>query len=143
MIDDGVLYSHFSDVRDIPWRWKNFTAQELSSNGGGEYYHHPDSLTAIQGARDDTGKAIHVNSGHRSWIHNLAVGGSPRSAHLYIAFDIHTGNHDRFELYGSLRRRGFSSFGFYETFIHADMRLGRMWYGSEEAKRIWALDVEL
>jgi len=136
-ITDGILYSHFSDVRDIPWRWKNFTAQELSSNGGGEYYHHEATLDAAQACRDALGLPMVINSGHRSWLHNIAVGGAPRSAHLYIAADIPTGSHDRYELYTTLKRAGFTSFGFYETFIHTDMRPERMWYGSEGAKRIW------
>ncbi len=137
-ITDGILYSHFSDVRDIPWRWKNFTAQELSSNGGGEYYHHEATLDAAQACRDALGLPMVINSAHRDWLHNLAVGGEPRSAHLHIALDISLMGHGMHKLFTSLKRAGFTSFGFYETFIHTDMRLGRRWYGSHRARLQWA-----
>jgi zinc D-Ala-D-Ala carboxypeptidase len=79
---------------------------------------------------------VRINSAHRDWLHNIAIGGAPRSAHLYIAFDVPFD--DPGELYEAAKKAGFQSFGFYETFLHMDMRPDRMWFGSEKAKEIWA-----
>ena len=138
MIDNGTLYSHYSDVDAIPWPWPNFSAFELSSHGTGEYYHHVETVTALQECRDLLGKPLFINSAHRDWLHNLAVNGSPRSAHLFIAVDISLKNHDIYHLYNALVATGFTSFGFYETFIHADLRPGRKWFGSHQAQMQWA-----
>jgi len=136
-LSDGVLYSHWTDVLEIPWPYRNFQPHEFASGGNGELYWHELTFKAIQLARDIIGHPLYVNSAHRDWLHNLAIGGAPRSAHLYIALDISTRDQDRARIYHALLKAGFKSFGFYETFIHVDMRPGRRWYGSARARAIW------
>lgn len=139
-LSDGILYSSWKDVKDLPqWgaRWHNFEPWEFASRDTGEFYWHPRSFDAIQRARTMLGAPVVVNSAHRTWVHNIAVGGAPRSAHLWVAFDISTRKHNLATLYTVLRAAGFKSFGFYTSFIHVDLRPGRMWYGSKEAKAIW------
>jgi len=46
-IYDGVLYSHWKDVQSKPWRWPNFTPEELASNGNGEFYWHEPTFDAL------------------------------------------------------------------------------------------------
>jgi zinc D-Ala-D-Ala carboxypeptidase len=144
MIGNGNLFTSATDFLTlrIPWRWKNFTPLELSSPNSGEYYHHIATLDAIQSARDILGRPLVINSGHRDWLHNIAVRGAPRSAHLWIAVDISLIGQSPWELYRVLKAVGFSSFGLYKNFIHADLRPGRLWYGSEEAREKWTVLIE-
>jgi len=134
---DGALYSHWSAFPMSEWKWKNFTPKELASKGNGEFYYHPRTLNALQKARSALGKPLYINSGHRDWLHNLAVGGVPRSAHLWLACDISTRGHNLAQLRAILMASGFKTFGYYNRFIHADLRPGRLWYGSQEAKTQW------
>lgn len=134
---DGVMFRRYTDLPKSWWQWENFLPHEFACRRTGEFYYHARTFESFQKSRTNLGKAHHINSGHRSRLYNTAVGGAPRSAHLLIAGDVSTRNHDRFELYLSLKLAGFRSFGFYSNFIHADHRLGRMWYGSHAAKRIW------
>lgn len=132
-----MLYDHYSDV-DVfeKWRWPNFTAEELSCKCCGEYYHDEYSLDMLQAARTAWGKPFKVNSGHRCEKHNHTVGGSLKSAHLKIAFDLAILNrkHKRGML-EALHNAGFTTFGLYSTFIHTDRRPWRLWIMGD--KRIW------
>lgn len=137
-LSDGILYSKWRDIFGAHvWRWKNFTPREFASKRDGEFYWHPRTFDAIQRARDSFGRPLIVNSAHRSWLRNAAIGGAPRSAHLFIAIDVSTIGYSRADVYQALVSAGFESFGFYVNFIHADLRPGRRWHGSVEAKRIW------
>ena len=134
-LSGGVLYSHWRDIKH--WHWKNFKPSEFASKSNGEFYWHIKTFDAIQRAREILGKPVYINSAHRDWLYNIAVGGAPRSAHLFIALDISTRGHNRAEVYNALTEAGFKSFGFYKTFIHADMRPNRRWFGSVAAKAVW------
>lgn len=135
-LSDGILFSD-TNISGLNWKWKNFTPAEFSSKNNGEFYWHTRTFDAIQKARETIGKPLVINSAHRDWLHNAAIGGAPRSAHLYIALDVSTRGHSRGEVYHALLDAGFTSFGFYRHFIHVDLRPGRRWYGSIEARRIW------
>jgi len=139
MLSDGVLYSHWTDALDLDWPWKDFIPVELSCKRDGEFYLHRRSFNALQSARDILGRPMYVNSGHRSWLHNIAVGGVPLSSHRFFAGDISlVGFADMLaRLYQTLRTVGFTGFGFYNTFIHVDMGRGRFWFGSDSAKAMW------
>lgn len=141
MIQDRVLYSHWVDVIDLGWPYANFTPKELACNKTGEFYMDRAPIGALQVARKRLDKPIYLNSAHRSWLHNIAVGGAPKSQHLKIAFDISLKNFvgmERF-LYEILKLVGFTGFGFYNTFIHVDMGRGRMWFGSDSAYAKWSV----
>lgn len=133
----GFLAAGVHDVSRLPWRWTKFEPHEFASKGNGEIYWHEPTFDAIQRTRDILGAPININSAHRDWLHNIAVGGAPRSAHLFIALDVSTRGHDRAVLWKALRLAGFMSAGFYNTFIHCDLRRGRRWYGSLSAKKLW------
>lgn len=139
-LSDGVLYSHWTDVLELDWPWVNFTPVELASKREGEFYLHKRSFDALQFVRTALGRPLYINSGHRSWLHNLMVGGAPRSGHLFFAADISlVGLMDVLAfLYQTLKRAGFKGFGFYETFLHVDMGRGRFWFSSDAAKELWA-----
>lgn len=135
----GVIYSHYNLA---PWdkeRWPNFTAKELSCPCCGEYYHHGPTLDAIQFVRNDIGKPVFINSGHRCWRHNAEVGGAPLSQHKKIALDLSTKNHDKHELKKACVKAGFKGFGHYMTFLHVDMGRKRWWVSSKGAAKLWKL----
>lgn len=133
-----MLYAHWSAA---PWdgaRWPSFTAREVACRASGEYFHDPASFDALQRARDALGAPLRVTSGHRSAAHNAAIGGAPLSAHLAFAADVALDGRDPRALCEAARAAGFSSFGFYTTFIHLDRRRpARRWFGSHEAKERW------
>lgn len=139
-LSDGVLYSHWTDVLDLPWPWPNFTPAELASRREGEFYMHHRSNNALQRFRRMVGQAVYINSAHRSWLHNIAVGGAPLSSHRYIAFDISlAGFRDRLSfMYAALKAVGFTGFGFYSNFIHVDLGRKRLWFASDEAMNYWS-----
>ena len=137
-LDDGTLYRSWVDASHLPWPYSNFSREELASRSNGEFYEHHRTFAAIQSARTRLGKPVYINSAHRDWLHNIAIGGAPLSAHLFIALDVSLRGHDKLALYRVLKSVGFTSFGFYETFIHVDMRPGRSWYGSPQARDAWA-----
>ena len=118
------------------WRWPNFSPKELSCPCCGEYYHCPLTLDRLQKAREIFGDALSVNSAHRCRRHNRRVGGALNSCHLRIAIDLSLRGRDRHMVHSALVNAGFTTFGFYNTFIHTDIRPYRRWYG-KGAKQIW------
>jgi uncharacterized protein YcbK (DUF882 family) len=68
-------------------------------------------------------KAIIINSGYRSELHNKEVGGAVDSPHLRgMALDIHCNESVfRFNLIGELMISGFSRIGIAKNFIHVDI----------------------
>ena len=124
-----TMYKHYSMVPDEAWRWKNFAPTELACRCCGELYVGCESMDMLQRARDEWGRPLVIYSGHRCLKHNTEVGGAANSQHLKIAFDIAIGRYDRYDLLACLKRAGFSTFGYYETFIHTDIRPGKWWFG--------------
>ena len=94
-------------------------------------------MDCLQTARDKVARPFRILSGHRCSLHNARVGGAPLSQHLTLAVDISLTGHDRAELYQALLSSGFRGFGFYNTFIHADLGPQRRWFGSWKAKDLW------
>ena len=132
-----MIITHYSLVDWDSERWPNFRPSEFACKSSGEFYHDPESFDMIQRARKITGRPYRINSAHRSALHNARVGGAPLSQHKKMAFDISTIGHDRHSLLNDLKRAGFSSFGLYQTFIHADKRKNRLWYGGEYSRKLW------
>lgn len=94
-------------------------------------------MDALQAARGQVGRPFHILSAHRCSLHNARVGGAPRSQHLRIAVDIALRGHDPGALYAALHDAGFTGFGFYATFLHADMGPTRQWFGTRKARTLW------
>jgi len=131
-----MLYSHYSEYQGA-WRWPNFSLKELSCPHCGEYWHDPTSLDQLQRARAAANRPFTINSAHRCYFHNLKVGGTPSSQHKKIAFDISLRGHNKHELLDTLRAAGFTTFGYYQTFIHTDIRPNRRWYSGSLARELW------
>jgi len=130
---------HLQHYSLSPWdgkRWPNFTPKEFACKASGEFYYWPNFFDRLQWARTAAGKPFKINSGHRSYLHNLAVGGSPASQHLTLACDISLEGHDKHELRIILREAGFKGFGYYNSFIHVDLGRSRFWFGAG-AKENW------
>lgn len=122
-----MMYRHW---KDAPWdksRWPNFHPSEFACHHCGEFYYDPSAFDMYQAARTAANIPFVVNSGHRCWRHNAAIGGAPRSQHKKIAFDTAVNNRTKSVILRALREAGFSTFGFYGTFIHTDPRPGRRW----------------
>lgn len=132
-----MLIKHYSEVTWDSARWPNFSPQEFSCRHCGEFWYAEEYFDAIQMVRDILGRPVRLFSAHRCWKHNANVGGAPLSEHKKIALDIGIALHNKARLLYALKQAGFSSFGFYGTFIHVDMRPGRRW-ATEEGRRIWA-----
>jgi len=136
-----MIIKHYSMS---PWdeeRWPNFHPSEkrMHCKCCGEFFYDEESFDLLQKARTIAGKPFKINSGHRCASYNKSLeksGSAKNSQHLQIAFDISTDGHDRKELYEALKEAGFTTFGFYKTFIHTDKRPNRRWYG-KGAKEIW------
>ena len=82
-------YTHWRDVSENAWRWKNFSPAEIACRGSGSLRINEEALDKLQALRDRLAKPLIVRSAYRSPAHNQAVGGAPRSKHLDgAAFDI-------------------------------------------------------
>lgn len=132
----------YPSYKDVPWdydRWPNFSPEEpkLACSCCGEFYLDPIMFDRLQAVRNLMGP-LTINSGHRCEKYNSKIGGAKRSQHLKLAFDVAIKGYDRYDLYYALEACGFTSFGLYKTFIHADMRPGPkvIWYG-KEAQVFW------
>lgn len=138
------LFQHFSELPRAGWRWPNFRPDEKALAGHlalacphcGEFYLDPDAMDALQRLRQHLGRPVYVNSGHRCPIHNARVGGAPLSEHKKIAFDVAIHPHTPGQLLAAAQAAGFTTFGFYQTFLHCDRRPGRRWITSG-GKRTW------
>ncbi len=137
-----MLFAHHSDV---PWdaaRWPNFTARALACSCrecGGEYWHDPRFIDALQMARTEVGFPLRINSGHRCALHNARVGGAPLSAHKTIAADISIRGltpPQRARLLAACQQAGFKGFGFYTTWLHVDMARPRQWFVGQ-GRALW------
>lgn len=132
-----MIYRHW---REAPWdanRWPDFHPAEFACRHCEQYYHDPHALDMYQTARTAANTPFIVNSGHRCWRHNAAVGGAPLSAHKKIAFDTAVNDSNKRVILMALREAGFTTFGFYGTFIHTDPRPHRRWI-TNAGRKTWS-----
>ena len=116
------IYDHYDHA---PWdegRWPDFSPAELACSHCGEFYYDGVAFDCLQRLRNALQAPVLINSAHRCVPHNRAVGGRTNSAHLQIAFDIAIGEHRPPHLYDRAQQSGFTNFGFYQTFLHVDLR---------------------
>ena len=111
------------------WPWADFTPAEVSCRHCGELYLDPASMDALQMLRDDWGKPIRINSGHRCINHNHMVGGTANSQHLKLAFDCSCPREDQDAFISAARAAGFTGVGRYSSFVHLDLGPKREWRG--------------
>ncbi len=93
-------------------------------------------MDCLERLRKARGTAVVLNSAHRCALHNARVGGAPLSQHKKIAADVRLQGHDPHALFKDALASGFSSFGFYITFLHMDLRPGRRW-SAKGSERTW------
>jgi zinc D-Ala-D-Ala carboxypeptidase len=123
-------YTHWRDVPESAWRWKNFSPAEIACRGTGQLKLHTEAMDKLQALRDQLGKPLIIRSAYRSPEHNRAVGGATRSKHMEgAAFDIAMTNHDPAAFEAAAREVGFLGFGFYPRsgFMHVDLGPARQW----------------
>jgi len=124
-------YTHWRDVPESAWRWKNFSPAEIACRGTGQLKLHPEAMDKLQALRDRLGKPLIIRSGYRSPEHNASLkGAAPRSKHMEgTAFDIAMVNHDPVAFKAAAREVGFRGFGFYPRsgFMHIDLGPERQW----------------
>lgn len=131
-----MIYRHW---REMPWdknRWPNFHPSEMACRHCGESYYAPAAFDAIQSARTSAGIPFRINSAHRCWWWNARVGGAPKSQHKKIAFDVAVTDATKRVILRALRDAGFTTFGFYGTFVHTDPRPGRRWV-TNAGRKTW------
>lgn len=120
------MYANFNDIRDefttmypdLP-DVKNFACKCC-----GEFYFDRDSFDSLNDLQYMLNEKLTINCGHRCEKHNKEVGGTPKSMHLKIAFDVHCPNIDdkQKNFVNYAKTLGFRGIGYYNTFVHIDKR---------------------
>ncbi len=111
---------------------KYFTDAELACSGTGEYVLAEGFGDRLDAFREALGRPVYLNSAARSKKHNKAVGGHPRSLHVYddpyhptggcCAVDVRCLDGDlRAEIVKTALQLGFSC-GVAKIFVHIDDR---------------------
>jgi|TARA_R110000787_G_scaffold89609_1_gene189541 zinc D-Ala-D-Ala carboxypeptidase len=132
MSNSSIFYEHYSDA-EKDWSYEYFKPKEIASKGeswagGGSLLVNHEAMDTLEASRKLVGSPFLIWSAYRSPLHNAMVGGAPKSAHKDgIAFDISIVNHNKQDLLEACMESGFGSFGFYTSFLHVDMRKGRVW----------------
>lgn len=111
---------------------ENFLWSELQCKCGcGVKNISPQAIEKLQLMREIVGRPMTINCAARCPLHNVRVGGAPRSQHRCTeniqstAFDISLHGHDKDRLIRAAERVGFGGIGSnYRTFIHVDDRKG-------------------
>lgn len=125
-----TFYKHYNLVPTELWPCRHFRPVEIACRSDGSILLNMDALSRLETARVLLDKPMRINSGYRTENYNKKIGGKPHSMHLQgRAFDVSLIGHDRDEVLRSLKAAGFTGFGFYDTFIHADTGPERLWDG--------------
>lgn len=127
----GQMFEKWQDYTG-EWRWPHFTAQELSCNHCGEYYHDESFLDKLEKLRELRGKPIRTTSQHRCVTKNKSVGGVANSVHLTIACDCICPAAEQAAFAFAAEQAGFTGIGVYPTrgFVHIDARSAKArWKG--------------
>ena len=104
----------------------NFKVNEFACTDGSDaVFVSPELVTVLQKIRLKFGKPVHINSAFRTAVKNNAVGGSPKSQHMYgLAADIHIDGVSPKEIasYAETLLPNTGGIGIYKTFTHIDVR---------------------
>ena len=104
----------------------NFKVNEFACTDGSDaVFVSPELVTVLQKIRVKFGKPVHINPAFRTSVKNKAVGGSPKSQHMYgLAADIHIDGVTPKEIaaYAETLLPNTGGIGIYKTFTHIDVR---------------------
>lgn len=102
----------------------NFKLSEVMQEWKGDYgVFQPHVVEKLQWLRDQTGGALHINSGYRSPAYNASVGGVTYSRHMYgDAADIRSSAASLTEIRSLCEQLDAGYIGMYSTFVHCDWR---------------------
>jgi hypothetical protein len=116
-----------------PWRWPDFSADELRCTGSGMLIVSDQFMDELQLLRNELSRPMRLTSACRSAEHNRAIGGHPRSLHvcdeparseqdgcLAVDVAIVDGTY-RGHLVSTAWRLGWSV-GWHKSFVHLDRR---------------------
>ena len=108
---------------------KNFNSQEFDSPDAefSGLKMNPLLIEMLQKLRDLVDEAIIINSGYRTYKHNIKVRGSVKSSHMAgLAVDIHCVNSSsRFNIIQAAIHCGFERIGIGKNFIHLDIDVAK------------------
>ena len=100
-------------------RWKYFSEDELRCKGTGEVNMDELFMDMLVSLRERLKQPMSISSGYRSESHNIAIGGSTRSAHLKgCAVDIVCSGHKAFEIVRLALELGFTGIGVKQNGLH-------------------------
>lgn len=104
----------------------HFKVNEFACTDGSDaVFISPELVKVLQNIRTHFGKPVHINSAFRTSTKNKAVGGSPKSQHMYgLAADIHMDGVTPKEIaaYAETLLKNTGGIGIYKTFCHVDVR---------------------
>ena len=101
-------------------RWKYFSEDELRCQGTGEINMDEKFMDKLIELREKLNQPMTISSGYRSEAHNIAIGGSKRSAHLKgCAVDVVCSGHKAFEIVKLAMELGFTGIGVKQKGVHA------------------------
>jgi len=126
--DTTRFFKHWRHVPKDYWRWANFTPKECACSHCGELLVNEKFMDTLQAERTALGHAMTMNSIYRCAIWNAIVGGAPLSMHKYAkAGDQSIRGRDKMRMLRKAKASGFTGFGGYNTFLHADIGRPRKW----------------
>ena len=100
-------------------RWKYFSEDELRCKGTGEVNMDELFMDMLVSLRERLKQPMSISSGYRSESHNIAIGGSTRSAHLKgCAVDVVCSGHKAFEIVRLALELGFTGIGVKQNGLH-------------------------
>ena len=100
-------------------RWKYFSEDELRCQGTGEIHMDEKFMEKLIELRDKLKQPMVISSGYRSEAHNIAIGGSKRSAHLQgCAVDVVCSGEKAHNIVRLAMELGFSGIGVKQHGIH-------------------------
>ena len=124
---NGAMVKCYSKAKDgLKKLSDNFKLNEFAcSDGSDAVFVSPELVTVLQKIRVKFGKPVHINSAFRTAVKNKAVGGSPKSQHMYgLAADIHIDGVSPKEIasYAETLLKNTGGIGIYDSFVHVDVR---------------------
>ena len=101
--------------------WPHFSREELKCPCCGECHMDPVFMAKLEALREACGFPFVVNSAFRCDVHNAAVGGGERSAHLEgLAVDIAADGRQAYRLITAAAKFGIWGIGVGRGFVHLD-----------------------